>query len=240
MFLCKRGRQDIQPGIAFVSTQMSKPNKSDWRKLLKLMGFLKITKDDVVTLEADDTETLYWMVDAAFGVHADMKSHTGAMFTLGKGCITSCSTKQKVNARSSAKAELIGLDDVLSKILWTYLFLQDQWFKICMNLVYRDNTSSMKLKQNGKESLGKQTRHFNIKYFYITDLIKRKLVQIKYCPTDDMYADYMTKPTVCNKFKMFRDWIMNLSSSTSRSVLENNHFVSQRGSKIKLLQPVSA
>jgi hypothetical protein len=35
---------------------------------------------------------------------------------------------------------------------------------------------------------------------------------VKYCPTDDIIADYNTKPLVGNKLKVFRDYIMNLSS----------------------------
>jgi hypothetical protein len=87
----------------------------------------------------------------------------------------------------------------------------------------------MKLEENGKASSGKRTRHFNIKYFYITDLISRNQVQIKYCPTDEMIADYMTKPLIGIKFQKFRKLIMNKSSIlkatpislASRSVLED-------------------
>jgi hypothetical protein len=68
----------------------------------------------------------------------------------------------------------------------------------------------MKLEQNGKASSGKRTRHFNIKFFYITDLIQRQEVSIKYCPTDQMIADYMTKPLTGQKFHSFRKIIMNL------------------------------
>ena len=75
------------------------------------------------------------------------------------------------------------------------------------------------LEQNGKESSGKRTRHFNIKYFYCTDLIKRKEIVIKYCPTEYMIADYMTKPVVGNKFHLFRQAIMN-TQLDRRSVLE--------------------
>jgi hypothetical protein len=81
----------------------------------------------------------------------------------------------------------------------------------------------MKLETNGKASSGKRTRHFNIKYFYITDLIQRGEVQIEYCPTNDMLADYMTKPLTGIKFQQFRNKIMNLPAvaSASRSVLDN-------------------
>ena len=209
MFLCKRGRQDIQPGVAFLATRTAEPTEQDWKKLKKMMNFLKATKNDVMSISCDDTETICWYVDAAFAVHPDMKSHTGANMTLGGGVVTSVSTKQKVNSRSSTEAELIGLDDVLSKIVWTLLFIEAQGFKVKSNIVFHNNTSSMKLEQNGKASSGKRTRHYNIKLFYITDLIKRGIVTEKHCPTDDMIADYMTKPLVGTKFALFRQLIMN-------------------------------
>ena len=67
-------------------------------KLLRVISYIKFTIDDVLTLEADDEHTLYWYVDAAFAVNADMKSHTWSVFSLGKGMIVAYSTKQKVNA----------------------------------------------------------------------------------------------------------------------------------------------
>ena len=54
----------------------------------------------------------------------------------------------------------------------------------------------MKLEENGHASASKRTRHFNIKYFYVTDLLQRKEFEIQYCPTKKMKADYMTKPLV--------------------------------------------
>lgn len=129
MFLYKRARQDIQPGIAFLATRTSEPNEGDWAKLVKIMGFLEATQDKVVTLEADDSGTIKWYVDAEFAVHKDCKSHTGATMTLGKGVLCSVSTKQKMMSRSSSKAELVGVDGVISKMLWSkLLFIEAQGF----------------------------------------------------------------------------------------------------------------
>jgi hypothetical protein len=211
MFLCKRARPDVNPAIGFLSSRVKGPNEGDWSKLQKVLGFLKGTIDDVLTLETDDTQTLTWYIDAAFAVHADMKSHTGAVFTMGKGAIISDSLKQKVNARSSTESEIVGVDDEISKVVWAKRFVEYQGFKVKLNIVYQDNTSSMKLEQNGKASSGKRTRHFDIKMFYVTDLVTRNEVQVKYCPTGEMIGDYMTKPLVGSKFKRFRDLIMNLS-----------------------------
>ena len=157
MFLCKRGRSDIQPAISFLASRVTNPNEGDWKKLLRVMLFLKTTREDLLALEADDTQTLKWYIDAAFAVHGDMKSHTGSTFSLGKGMIVSDSTKQKVNSRSSTEAELIAVDDRISKILWTKRFIESQGFKVKLNIIYQDNTSSMQLENNGKASSGKRT-----------------------------------------------------------------------------------
>ena len=109
---------------------------------------------------------------------------------------------------------LIALDDIISKVLWTKRFVESQGFKVLLNVVYQDNTSTIKLAENGKASSGKRTRHFDIKYFYITDLIARDEVKIKHCPTEDMEADYMSKPTVGKKFSKFREIIMNLDTKS--------------------------
>jgi hypothetical protein len=90
----------------------------------------------------DELNTIKWYIDAAFGVHKDLKSQTGAVMTLGSGVLSSISTKQKVNSRSSTEAEFLAVDDVINKVLWTKLFLESQGLKIAMNIIYRDNQSS--------------------------------------------------------------------------------------------------
>jgi len=200
MFIAKRARQDILPAITFLATRVTEPNEGDWRKLTKVMNFLKATMHHVTTLRMSNDNQILWFVDAAFAVHRDMKSHTGAVMSMGQGVVCSISSKQKVNSRSSTEAEFIAVDDVLSKVLWTKLFLESQGLQITHNIIYRDNKSAMKMELNGKYSSGKRTRHFNIKYYYITDLIERKELTVEFCPTDRMLADYMTKPLVGAKF----------------------------------------
>ena len=135
-----------------------------------------------------------------------------------KGVISSNFKKQKNNTRSSTEAELHGINDKISKVLWTKRFIEWQNFKVKLNVVYQDNKSSMKLAKNALASTGKRTRHFDIKTFYVTDLIDRDEVTIKYCSTENMIADYMSKPVVRAKFCKFRDLIMNLSDVYHRVV----------------------
>ena len=69
----------------------------------------------------------------------------------------------------------------------------------------------MLLEKNGRASAGKRSRHLNIRYFYVTDHINKGKIDVKFCPTDAMTADYMTKPLHGKKFLKFKKEIMNLT-----------------------------
>ena len=78
--------------------------------------------------------------------------------------------------------------------------------------MFQDNQSAILLENNGKKSSPKRTKHINIRYYFITDRIKNDELKIEYCPTDNMVADYFTKPLQGKKFFQFRNTIMNLKS----------------------------
>jgi hypothetical protein len=68
--------------------------------------------------------------------------------------------------------------------------------------------------------------------FYVTDLIGRDEVEIEYCNTDEMLADYNTKPVVGRKFLLFRDRFMNLTGKHHRILQQE--CVGRQGIKRKL------
>ena len=78
--------------------------------------------------------------------------------------------------------------------------------------MFQDNQSAILLENNGKKSSSKRTKHINIRYYFITDRIKNDKLKIEYFPTDNMVADYFTKPLQGKKFFQFRNTIMNLKS----------------------------
>ena len=82
---------------------------------------------------------------------------------MGRGFPISVSTKQKLTMKSSTEGELVGVDDVVSIILWAHQFLLAQGYGIVENLLMQDNKSSILLEQNGKASSGKKKRHINIR-----------------------------------------------------------------------------
>ena len=84
-------------------------------------------------------------MDAVFSVHHDMKSHTGGMMSRGRGALYSASNKQKLITKSSTKAELVGVDNLIPQILWMRYFLEAHGMKVSDNMVYQDNQSATKL-----------------------------------------------------------------------------------------------
>ncbi len=229
LFLCKRGRPDIQTAIAFLCTRVQQPTKHDLNKLSRVIKYLRNTSALVLRLSAENLNVIKWWVDASYGVHHDMRSHTGGAMSMGTGAVYSTSKKQKLNTKSSTEAELVGVDDVLPQALWTKYFMEAQGYGVS-TILNQDNQSTIKLSENGKASSGKGTRHINIRYFFITDRIARKEVAIQYCPTKEMVADYFTKPLQGELFYKFRDQIMGVVpmdtiTGDHRSVLDDepNH-----------------
>ena len=154
---------------------------------------------------------IQWWVDASFATHPNCHSHTGATLSFGKGSVYSMSTKQKLNTRSSTEAELVGINDILSMILWTQLFLEAQGYHVTDNVLHQDSESTIKLAKNGRRSSSKLTRHIEVRYYFITDYIERGRVQVSYCPSGDMLADYFSKPLQGSLFRKFRNLILNVN-----------------------------
>ena len=151
-----------------------------------MIWYLHSTKGLILTLWANDDGIIWWWIDASYVVHDNMKGHTGATLLLGKGGIYSRSWKQRLVACSSTESELIGVYDVLPQILWTKQFLEEQEWQDLATVIYQDNTSSILLERNGRSSSMKRTKHMNIRYFYVTEQIKKKAIHVTHCPTEEM------------------------------------------------------
>ena len=149
-----------------------------------------------------------WWVNASFAVHPDYKGYTGRTMSLGKGSMVDICQKQKFNTHSSTEAELVSVDDCVGRMEWTMWFLQAQGYDTTTEL-HQDNMSTIRIGINGKKSSSQGTRHLNIKYSYITDIITQGWLTVKYCPTDKMLAEFFTKLLTGAQFKKVRAHIMN-------------------------------
>ena len=156
-------------------TRVKCPDEDDYKKLARVMKYLRRTRHLGLTLQGDDLQVMKWWVDAAFAVHPNLRSHTGGVGSLGRGATYSCSTKQKLNTTSSTEAELVGVNDVMPQVLWTRCFIEAQGCKISDCITYQDNKSAILLERNGRSSSGKKTKHFNVRYYFIKLFLHRNL-----------------------------------------------------------------
>ena len=145
-----------------------------------------------MVLTIDSMHTIHWYVDALHGTHSDCKGHTGMMMNMGFSALMSMSMGQKINVKSSTKAELVGLDDDLGDILWGEYFLEAQGYHINHNIFHQDNTSTILLTTNGTWS--KKTKHIKHKLFLVKDKSYGGDMEIKWTPTEKIWCDILTKP----------------------------------------------
>jgi hypothetical protein len=113
---------------------------------------------------------------------------------MGNGGIVCKSTKQKLNTKSSTEAELVGTTDYIPNTIWSKHFLEAQGHKITTNI--------------GRASSGKLFCHIDIRYFFLKDRIISDGITVRHCPTEQMLADFFTKPLQGQLFLKFRDVLL--------------------------------
>jgi hypothetical protein len=173
-----------------------------------MLQFTRSAKNDCLTLLAESLHNVRWWVDASCAAHPDVKSHAGGMMSLGTGCVHGTSKGQKLNAKSSAEAEIVGADDCMPQTLWTLCFLEAQGHKIENNVLHQDNESSILLETNGRGSSGKRTRHIDVRCFFVAARVKSGQIRIERCPTGIMIADHFAEALQGASFVKLRDMIM--------------------------------
>ena len=208
MYIALRTRPDILMSVAYLSTKVKEPNETDKMNLIRIFKYLNGSKDLRLQL-CPDSLNIYCWIDASFAIHNDKKSHSGYIIGLGKnGSLTFVrSSKQKLVTKSSTESELVALNDGISHVMWTRFYLESQGYFQPPTVVFQDNMSTMVMANKG-EGNPNNSRHINIRYFYIKELIDSGEITVKYCPTSEMKADLLTKPLIGNNFFKLRQMIL--------------------------------
>ena len=68
--------------------------------------------------------------------------------------------------------------------------------------VHEDNQGTIALSKNPKSHT--RTKHIDIKYHYVREVVEKKEIDLVYCPTEKMIADIMTKGLPRPKFEEMR------------------------------------
>ena len=118
LYVAKRARPDLQVAVVFLCKQVKCPNMDDWKKLGRLVQYVRATIHLPLILGSDGTGNMVLSSNALFAVHMDMKSHIGYCSTLGTRFPILRSLGQKVNTRNSTESELVGVNDVIEFLEW--------------------------------------------------------------------------------------------------------------------------
>ena len=100
LWLSKRGRPDVEPDISFLCTRVTKSTNEDKAKLRRVLQYLKQTIDDKTIVGADSLSQLFPWFHDAYGVHPDLKIHTGGCMSFGYGTVHCKSSKQTPKKKS--------------------------------------------------------------------------------------------------------------------------------------------
>jgi hypothetical protein len=163
-------------------------------------------------------------IDASYGQHNDRKSHSGSVVQFNGATIHAKSTKQKLNTKSSAEAELVAVSDSIGQVVHVSQLLKELGYAN-IPTVYQDNKSTIELINRGRPT--SNSRHIDIKYFFVHNMQQRKLVHIEYCSTNNMIADILTKPVQGQQFIQLRNLLLGHPIQSIEGSVVNNDFHSQ-------------
>lgn len=196
-----------RPDIAFACSQLSQFSnnfdKTHWQALKRILRYLggKINYCLYFYRSNDLGITAFCDADWANDI-TDRKSYTGYVVKLGKNTISWESRKQRCVALSSTEAEYLSISDVCKELCFTRNFLSEIVNVGIPITVYNDNQSAHKLLEC-KEYCHKRTKHIDLRYHYVKDLIRKNVLIIKYMPSEQMTADVLTKALGGCKHKLF-------------------------------------
>ena len=194
-YLAKRAKPECLTAVAYLATRVTRCTLDDVDKLKRLLKYVADTRDRGVVFRPGSLGICVRVfIDAAYGVHADGKSHTGSCVVIGEvGAVHCKSSKQSIVTKSSTEAELVALSDSANQGLYIRNFLISQGYSMAPMTIYQDNMSCMALVERGRSG-AERTRHIEIRHFWIRERIRSEEAIVMHKGTAEMYANVLTKP----------------------------------------------
>lgn len=195
LYIAVNTRPDIAASVTILSQFNKRPIEADWIEAKRIVRYLMGTKELKLQLGRDtESEALIGYADADWAENnTDRKSNSGYVYQIFGGTISWACRKQTCIALSSTEAEYISLAEACQEGMWIQKLLQDLLNKETIEVImYEDNQSCLKMISNFKFS--NRTKHIDTKYHFVKHLQSQGLRSFKYCPTELMIADLLTKP----------------------------------------------
>ncbi|MCO5588602.1 hypothetical protein L7F22_042559 [Adiantum nelumboides] len=112
------------------------------------------------------------------------------------GIVSWISKKQPTVALSSTEAEYKAACFAACEAVWLRRILTDLGVQVATTTLQCDNQSCMAIAKN--PVFHARTKHIEIQYHYVRELIEDEIIELEYCPTLENQADIFTKPLPSN------------------------------------------
>ena len=192
MYLGRFTRSDILLPVSYLATKSAEPTDRNMQQLYRILRYLQGTRNVGINIH-NPTMELQAFVDASHISHPDGHGHGGLILSLGSSPIYSRSWKLKSVTRSSSETELIALEDSVTFVIWTRELLREiGQLEKEPTTIFQDNKSTIILAMQGGNF--KRTKHLLCKESYVREKLNNNEITLRYLPTINMLADYLTKP----------------------------------------------
>ncbi|GFV81041.1 retrovirus-related Pol polyprotein from transposon TNT 1-94 [Trichonephila clavipes] len=149
---------------------------------------------------------------ASWGNAENGKSFSGGVVLLGNSLILWKCRKQKSVSLSTCEAELFSISEICKDIIWTVNLLTELKCEQFINNAVTLNSDSQAAIQwiKGTRSSNK-SRHMNLRFHFIKDLIEDTVIKLEYVQTEFLIADFLTKAMNVEKLEYSMQKIALLS-----------------------------
>ncbi|CAI7777325.1 unnamed protein product [Closterium sp. NIES-53] len=204
LFAAVTCRPDLSYPASQLATYLKRPETEHLAELNRALHYFVSTPMIGLTYYKNATTPteLVGYVDADHAGDADnRRSRTGYIYRLEPiGPISWQSSKQELIALSSAEAEYIALCSATKEGLYLRELLEEAKLAELPNFtMFCDNQSAIHIAN--KSGFANRTKHISLRYFFVKDKIEKGRLELSYCPTSEMAADYLTKKLGKQKFE---------------------------------------
>ncbi|CAI7741663.1 unnamed protein product [Closterium sp. NIES-53] len=189
-----------RPDLSYIASQLAqysrKPTAENLLDFQRALQFFISTPNFGLCYSTIPTASfnLIGYVDVDHAADPDnRRSRTGFLFRLEpSGPISWNSQKQELVALSSAEAEFIAATTAVREGLYLQELLQEEKIPASPNFrLHCDNQSAIRIVN--KPGFVNRTKHIALRYFFVKDEVDKGKVDLTYCLTGDMAADFLTK-----------------------------------------------
>eukprot|EP00731_Ephydatia_muelleri_P020359 Em0013g86a len=197
-------RPDIAQAVGAVSKFNSCPTETHLTGVKRILRYLKGTINLGLKFEKTADSSIIGFSDADWAGDLDNRHSTsGNLFVMSGGAISWLSKKQPVVALSTTEAEYVALGAATQEVVWLRRLLSDIKAAPKMpTIISEDNQGTIAIARNPVYLA--RTKHIDIKYHYVREALMDGVIDLVYCPTQQMTADILTKPLSRDQFETLR------------------------------------